>query len=749
MPYLRSALLAATRGLYRLDPGAQIGLITFANQVLPQPKGSSVYRKVADANDEAILIGAINAIYGSGGTNQRAALNFYWNSNASIKDLTVFTQDSTRKQVAILITDGAPNQSSVNWTNIGESGDNVRKRNVDLYTLGLSLNDVGQTNKDGLNGIAGPKDPSGSTSTRDASYAFQAEKGEEFAGEIKKMLLKILDKASLVGDVTDTIDAAFYPVDENGNPIAPNTTVTQSDGKQATYVKNEDGTWTATYHNVEIGWPEVDSDDNPILDANGRIHTPGWKTSIYVKAKEDFMGGNDVKTNVGMDDQVKATGYKQQSAPDGIRAFEQPFTNLLETPSVNVDELTLTENSTEWRVYLGTDVDPERELQQLWNKIRVNQVIKDNGVEDERTSIVNSNQMYYADAKDNDAAAPSDKTNDTLLLSSIIGSDILSGLIRQLDNGQLTASADMTYRYLSYGRNGGYYGTFDIVLTKALTDEDAASDHAPENHETKETGNEREVYTLTVTYNPTNNGASETYDKTTSGHTVGKVADGYDANTGNRIDSENTHKIHVFAKNLEITKQDMSGNNIDTAKFKLYRSARYETDEDTQEVTYENGTEDLEVDDEIKKVVQIGDEMSTSGGIITVNNLSYSPDGTYYLVETEAPAGYIIQTSPIVMHLYLDNTYTHYLAPHGSVDAAFTAENPYNWTQTVTRFLYNDSENGTGDVSKFVMTVYNNPGVSLPNTGGPGTTLIYLLGIMLTAIAGAVLLIKRRLGRAG
>ena len=101
------------------------------------------------------------------------------------------------------------------------------------------------------------------------------------------------------------------------------------------------------------------------------------------------------------------------------------------------------------------------------------------------------------------------------------------------------------------------------------------------------------------------------------------------------------------------------------------------------------------------------------------------------------------------MHLYLDNTYTHYLAPHGSVDAAFTAENPNNWTQTVTRFLYNDSENGTGDVSKFVMTVYNNPGVSLPNTGGPGTTLIYLLGIMLTAIAGAVLLIKRRLGRAG
>ena len=41
-------------------------------------------------------------------------------------------------------------------------------------------------------------------------------------------------------------------------------------------------------------------------------------------------------------------------------------------------------------------------------------------------------------------------------------------------------------------------------------------------------------------------------------------------------------------------------------------------------------------------------------------------------------------------------------------------------------------------------TVENTTGAALPNTGGPGTNLIYLFGIMLTALAGAGLVIRRR-----
>ena len=42
------------------------------------------------------------------------------------------------------------------------------------------------------------------------------------------------------------------------------------------------------------------------------------------------------------------------------------------------------------------------------------------------------------------------------------------------------------------------------------------------------------------------------------------------------------------------------------------------------------------------------------------------------------------------------------------------------------------------------VTVSNEPGASLPQTGGPGTSLVYLLGIMLTGFAGAGLMMRER-----
>ena len=40
--------------------------------------------------------------------------------------------------------------------------------------------------------------------------------------------------------------------------------------------------------------------------------------------------------------------------------------------------------------------------------------------------------------------------------------------------------------------------------------------------------------------------------------------------------------------------------------------------------------------------------------------------------------------------------------------------------------------------------ITNNPGVALPNTGGPGTTALYFFGIMLTGLAAAGLVMSRR-----
>ncbi len=57
--------------------------------------------------------------------------------------------------------------------------------------------------------------------------------------------------------------------------------------------------------------------------------------------------------------------------------------------------------------------------------------------------------------------------------------------------------------------------------------------------------------------------------------------------------------------------------------------------------------------------------------------------------------------------------------------------------------------NGTGgtpnhDSDYTYYLISNNPGVVLPATGGLGTNLIYILGIILISLAGAGLVMRRR-----
>lgn len=714
LSYLTAAVNAVSRAIYRLDPGAEIGLVTFASDA----SGGTLY----GVEDEESFLNALHSIQPVGGTNQTSAFNLINNSNPPI-----FTTNSGKRQVALLITDGAPQGTS--WEAIERAAGTTEGKGVEVWTLGLALDRVGN-NKSKLMNLAS-----------DGGYSGNAEDANQLVTETKKILEGMLVKATVIGEVYDTVDPAFYPVDVNGNPIEAGfyyaDTVggsiakhdaAPSDAKKTYYQwVNNNGTWAITYYNQDIKWPE----------------DGGWTSSFYIKAKEDFMGGNQISTNSGIDNRVEVNRVKHSGTPDGyywLNKDHSAFRADFKMPYVNVDELTMNENSTEWRVYLGTEVDPAKELKELWGKILVNLVVKDNGVDDEVTTITAGSQMYYSDNKFNDAAAPDGTSNETLPFSHFINPALIDTLLQQIDNENPTVSAELTYRYFPYGHDT--VGTFNIQLTKTI-DTDEESYYAPGKHETTETGDNKEVYTIRVTYTPANNDASETYAQTTSGQSAGKVADGYDGTTGNLIQSENTHKIHVFARNLEIQKKDMTNTSrlIDTAKFKLYRTAKKVINPDTGEETneYEAGTENLTVGSETKKVVQIGDELTTSGGKITVEDLSYAPDGTYYLVETQAPDGYNILTEPVTIRLHLKDEYRDYKEP--KLVITDISDIPYNWTQTVQKLIYSNSKDGTGDDEKFIIEVLNNPGVELPATGGSGTGLLYLMGILLTALAGAGLML--------
>ena len=100
--------------------------------------------------------------------------------------------------------------------------------------------------------------------------------------------------------------------------------------------------------------------------------------------------------------------------------------------------------------------------------------------------------------------------------------------------------------------------------------------------------------------------------------------------------------------------------------------------------------------------------------------------GRYCLTETKAPEGYVILTKRIYFSILKDGTAVF-------TDEAGTAVSSFSGTVSL--------ETSDGNV----LTVINNPGAALPNTGGCGTNLYYILGSMLIMSAGLLLLARRRL----
>ena len=99
--------------------------------------------------------------------------------------------------------------------------------------------------------------------------------------------------------------------------------------------------------------------------------------------------------------------------------------------------------------------------------------------------------------------------------------------------------------------------------------------------------------------------------------------------------------------------------------------------------------------------------------------------GTYYLVETNAPAGYVLP----------DYEYVRITIDSGVVRYQMGATGEPRTAAMITR----------NEEDVYLLEVYNSAGFTLPSTGGPGTTLIYFLGIMLTCLAGAGLVMRKRI----
>ena len=126
---------------------------------------------------------------------------------------------------------------------------------------------------------------------------------------------------------------------------------------------------------------------------------------------------------------------------------------------------------------------------------------------------------------------------------------------------------------------------------------------------------------------------------------------------------------------------------------------------------------------------------SAAEGAFGVSGLD---DGTYYLMEIKAPTGYNLLENALRLDIAAATANGQTWA--GDPAAALTA-----LTIAVDQGDAQDGDVGTGAVA---LTVANNQGATLPETGGMGTTLFYVIGGLLVAGAGILLVVRLRM-RAG
>ena len=152
----------------------------------------------------------------------------------------------------------------------------------------------------------------------------------------------------------------------------------------------------------------------------------------------------------------------------------------------------------------------------------------------------------------------------------------------------------------------------------------------------------------------------------------------------------------VYTCNIKIQKTNNEGAALENAKFKLYKM------DNNAKVYYKYAN------NEVSWVSEADADVVTTNaqGEATFDGLK---DGTYFLEETEAPAGYNQLAGPVQVDVTGNTTVTPNVGQ--VIDAS----------------------------------IVNNKGGTLPGTGGIGTTIFYVLGGVLLVGAAVVLVTRRRM----
>ena len=693
---LKEAASAFTTSMAASSTNSRIGIATF-NYV-----GNLVSGLTTIGTNKDELVKKISSIYASAGTAPQLGLEL------ALEQLEKNNQENVPRYV-ILFTDGAPSSKDDKAASELQA-QKLKEKGITVYTIGLKLND--NTKKWLEDNIASK------------GCAYPASSVDELKTIFKNIQTTIThDQDMKNAQIKDVIDPRFVILDDSGNPITSNYSgidkgITLKNGGTVYYDK--------TTGNQYIVWNEQTIPNSK----NGK-----WKKPITVKAKDDYIGGNDVPTNISPDSMIhtgygdavlpqpkvnvkaelkvknkEVTIYKGDSLPDTNTVLKEMFDLEGNTSKYNVPESSFT---TEWY----SDPECTTKVTDLTADTETTYYLKvsyDAGVpSDGRDGSTANTGGNIAGGTDHIVEAVNE--NDSAKLYGIYTIKVVSGEIQITKKLESALGTDCTFNFSIKDESGKEIKKVSITIPADSTEAKFAGEDLKDlprgTYTISEVDSDGYVLTNYQIDDTTNcrNIRNEQQESVTFKLGYEKTADStdkdviknytYDRNSGGTVGSVTFTNVKA-TKDWDIVKVSTSGNQVklEGAEFELLK----------------NNT-----------IVYTGTS-NEDGKIIwkkgKTNAKSLEP-GEYVLRETKAPVGYVRSEETWSLSITKGGSLVSYTS--GKTDSTID-------TSTITE-------------SDSTLHLYfkNETAYALPSAGGIGIYL-YMIGGMLLMFAAVWILYKNK-----